>query len=122
MLHTFIILAAPHTLFICVPSHTERAPGCSNLPLGACVPLLPQEEALLAHTQEDGFAVVVDAVDLIYVGSVVASAAVHNILCSVPEAVDRVLAEVAEERVGTGIAVYVVVTFPAEHRVVGSAA
>src|SRR3712207_5323467 len=112
-------------------THTERAPGCSYLPLGALrssPPLEEEEEEallllllLLADAQEDCFAVVVDAVDLVDVGSVVASAAVHNILCPVPNAVDRVLAEVAQERVRTGIAVYGVVAFPAKHRVVANA-
>src|SRR5215216_4836613 len=71
--------------------------------------------------QEDVFAVVLDPVDLIYVARVVfALPALHNILSPVPAAVDRVIAFVTEEHVRTGIAVYAVVTFSANHRVVTS--
>src|SRR5215216_6928863 len=71
--------------------------------------------------QEDMFAVVLDPVDLIYVGRVVfALPALHNILSPVPGAVDRVIVFITEEHVSTGIAVYAVVTFSANHRVVAS--
>src|SRR5918998_3316868 len=72
-----------------------------------------------ANKQEHGFAIVLDAVDLIDVGRIVlAKPTLHNIHCLVPGAVDRVIAVVTEEHVRTGIAVYAVVTVSANHRVV----
>src|SRR5215204_1895807 len=76
----------------------------------------------LLDTQEDVFAVLLDPVGLIDVGCVVvALPALDNILSPVPDTVDRVIAFVTEEHVSTGIAVYAVVTFSTNHRVVASA-
>ena len=84
----------------------------SSLPLGA-----PD-----ADKQEDVFAVILDAVDLIYVGCVgLAKPALHDITRLIPGAVDRIVALVTEELVRAGIAVYAVVAIPANHRVVASA-
>jgi hypothetical protein len=70
---------------------------------------------------EDLFAVLVNNVDLIDVGIVNFSAAVHNVLFSVP-GVHSVQADVTEEPVRTGISVYLVVTFSAKHHVIAIAA
>jgi hypothetical protein len=69
---------------------------------------------------EDVFAVLVNEVDLIDVGLVDFSAAVHNILLLIRGA-DLVQADVTGEPVRTGISVYLVVTISAKHHVIASA-
>src|SRR5215216_502486 len=91
--------------------------GSWSMGLGLCLLLW----TLLADKQEDVFAVLLDPVDLIDVGRVRgALPALHNVFYPITGAVDRVVAFLTEELVGTGIAIYVVVTSPANHRVVAS--
>src|SRR5687768_3557187 len=105
---------------MCVPARRSGVEPCSGR-LRSGEGLAKEFRPLGAHTQEDVLAVLLDPVDLIYVGRVVlANPALHDIPCLVAEAVDRVIAFVTEERVRTAIAVDAVVAIPANHRVVAS--